>query len=440
MELQKKKCSLSKHSEVDAISYCQDCKTYFCNKCQNFHSEIFENHKIINLNKLDEVFIDKCKEDNHNCKLEFFCKDHNILCCGFCITKIKEEGYGQHHDCNVYHIKKIKDEKRNKLKENINNLEELYKQIEKSINELKRIFEEINKNKEELKMNVQTIFTKIRNVLNEKEDKLLNDIDEQFNNIYFKEDLIKESEKLPNKIKKSIEKGKIIDKEWNENNLSSLINDCINIENNIKEINIINDNIKKSNLNKDQKIIYNIDEEQINNMINNIQNFGKIITNEYDDYKIEIKNPIHKLTNHTSTVYCLCILNDGRLVSGSYDNSIIIYNKKTYQPDIIIKEHNSWILCITQLSSGILASCSYDKTIKLFNIKEMKYDILQTLNYHTNCVYKIIELKNKNLVSCSKDSSIIFYIKDNNEYKKDYQIQTKGYCYYIIKTKNNELC
>ena len=43
-------------------------------------------------------------------------------------------------------------------------------------------------------MKVQTIFTKIRNVLNEKEDKLLLDIDEYYNNIYFKEDLIKKSE------------------------------------------------------------------------------------------------------------------------------------------------------------------------------------------------------------------------------------------------------
>ena len=65
-----------------------------------------------------------------------------------------------------------------------------------------------------------------------------------------------------------------------------------------------------------------------------------------------------------------------------------------------------------------MASCSDDKTIKLFNIKEMKYDILQTLNYHTSSVCKIIELKNKNLVSCSYDSSIIFYIKDNMNIKK----------------------
>ena len=159
-------------------------------------------------------------------------------------------------------------------------------------------------------------------------------------------------------------------------------------------------------------------------MINNIQNFGNIITNEYDDYKIENKNPIYKLTNHTNNVYCLCVLNDGRLVSGSSDYSIIIYNKKTFQPEIIIKEYNDYITCIIQLSSGILASCSEDKTIKLFSIKENKYEILQTLNYHNNIVWKIIELKNKNLVSCSSDSSIIFYIKDNNEYKKDYQIQT----------------
>ena len=99
-------------------------------------------------------------------------------------------------------LENIKDEKKNKLKENINNLEELYKQIEKSINKLKIINEEINKNKEELKLKIQTIFTKIRNVLNEKEDKLLLDIDNEYDNIYFKEDIIKESEKLPNKIKK----------------------------------------------------------------------------------------------------------------------------------------------------------------------------------------------------------------------------------------------
>jgi len=267
MDNQKKKCNSKNHSEINAIIYCNECKKYFCNKCHNYHSEMFNDHKVINLNNLNDIFIDKCKEIDHINKLEFYCKDHNTLCCASCITKIKDEGYGQHSGCDICHIKYIKDEKKNKLKNNINKLEELSNQIEQSINELNKIYEEMNKNKEELKLKIQSIFTKLRNVLNEREDKLLSDIDNEYDNIYFKEDIIKTNEKIPNKIKKSIEKGKIIEKEkeWNENNLSSLINDCIIIENYINDINKINNNIKKSNINKDNKIEYNIEEEEINN-------------------------------------------------------------------------------------------------------------------------------------------------------------------------------
>ena len=167
MEIRNAKCSSSKHAEVDAISFCPDCKKYFCNKCLKYHDDI-ENHKAINLNQKDEIFVDKCKEENHPNKLEFYCKDHNILCCLACTSKFKEKGYGQHYDCNVKHLDDIKDEKRNKLKENINNLEELNNKIDESINKLKEIFEQINKNKDDLKLKVQGIFTKLRSALNDK--------------------------------------------------------------------------------------------------------------------------------------------------------------------------------------------------------------------------------------------------------------------------------
>ena len=65
---------------------------------------------------------------------------------------------------------------------------------------------------------------------------------------------------------------------------------------------------------------------------------------------------------------------------------------------------------------------------------------MQTLNYHDNIVWKILELKNNILVSASNDSSIIFYIKDNKDYKKDYKISTNGSCSSIIQTKDNEIC
>ena len=56
-------------------------------------------------------------------------------------------------------------------------------------------------------------------------------------------------------------------------------------------------------------------------------------------------------------------LKDGRFATCSSDNSIIIYNNKTFNPDLIIKEHTGYINYIIQLNSCILASFSDDKTI-----------------------------------------------------------------------------
>jgi len=210
MENKKKKCSSLNHLQIDAINYCQDCKIYLCNKCQNFHSELFQNknHHLYNLDKddINEIFIDICQLENHYSKFKYFCKTHNVLCYSSCIAKIKNELNGQHTDCDVCLIKNIKDEKEKNLKDNIKFLENLYNTLENSINELKILYEKINENKEELKLKIQKIFTKIRNVLNDREDELLLEIDNNFNNKYFNEEMIKESEKLPNKINNIIRK------------------------------------------------------------------------------------------------------------------------------------------------------------------------------------------------------------------------------------------
>ena len=97
--------------------------------------------------------------------------------------------------------------------------------------------------------------------------------------MYFDEEIIKQSEKLPKKIKYSVEKGKLIENKWDDNNdkLNSFINDCINIENNIKDIKLINDEIKKCiNLKNNQIYFYPEKEEDINNIINEIKILGKI--------------------------------------------------------------------------------------------------------------------------------------------------------------------
>ena len=244
MELNNK-CSLQEHVKIDAIMYCIECKIFMCNKCLNLHSSLFKNHHIYNLDN-SELFTGICQENNHCNKLEYFCNTHNKLCCCECIVKIQKNGKGQHTDCEINLIEDIENIKKKNLMENIKILEELSINLKDSINTLGTIIENINKNKEELKLKIQNQFTKIRNALNEREDELLLNVDKLFNEIYFNENFIKDNEKLPKKIKLSLEKGKkIIKDEWNKVNLPSLINDCINIENNIKIINLLKENLNK---------------------------------------------------------------------------------------------------------------------------------------------------------------------------------------------------
>jgi len=253
VENKSKKCSSKKHSEINAIGFCQECNKYLCDKCLTFHSELFENHQIYQLDEnLNDIFSGFCKEKGHNNKLEYFCQDHNQLCCSNCLCKISDGKNGQHKNCRVCPLDKIKDEKRKKLKENISCLEKL-----SALNNNEKL------NKEKIK--VKNIFTKIRSSLNDREEKLLCDIDNLFNEKRMDKELSK-------KIEKNLEKGKKINEDWNENKLSLIINDCINIEKNMKDFNLINENA-----NMDNEFKYN--QEQLNSILKNINIFGEITNN-----------------------------------------------------------------------------------------------------------------------------------------------------------------
>ena len=143
------------------------------------------------------------------------------------------------------------------------------------INQLKKIQEKVDEEKGELKTKVQNIFTKIRNALNEREEKILDDIDKIFEKKYSNETIFKESEKLPKKIKSSLEKGKTINNDWKEDNLLVLINDCTNIENNTNSINKIKEIIQKCN-DCGPKIRIQNEEEGINKLLEIINNFCNI--------------------------------------------------------------------------------------------------------------------------------------------------------------------
>ena len=110
-----------------------------CNKCENSHSKLYQDHWTNNFDNSSDIFTGYCAKKNHSA-LEFFCKTHNQLCCSSCICKIKDELYGQHTDCDVCKIREIKEIKKNKLIENLKILEETSNNIIESIKTIKIMF------------------------------------------------------------------------------------------------------------------------------------------------------------------------------------------------------------------------------------------------------------------------------------------------------------
>jgi len=147
-------------------------------------------------------------------------------------------------------------------------------------------------------LSIQNIFNQLKIALNEREEKLLLEVENQYKEIFDNEDILEKSEKLSNKIKLLLEEGKIFDKDWNDKDkLNSIINSCINIEDNIKSIKMTNETIKSRKINKDIKIEFNIEKENFDDFMENIKSFGIIYklyknnNNKEEERKCVIINP-----------------------------------------------------------------------------------------------------------------------------------------------------
>ena len=107
----------------------------------------------------------------------------------------------------------------------------------------------------------------------------------------------------------------------------------------------------------------------------------------------------HTLRGHTSRIWSVAFSPDGQtLASGSEDYTIKIWDVNTAQCRQTLQAHTSWV-CAVAFSpippnppslggqGGILASGSYDQTVKLWDLKTG--ECLQTLAGHTNWVWSV---------------------------------------------------
>ena len=115
------KCSSKIHQDINANSYCQECRLYMCEKCQNMHQELYNHNQLIINEKQNEFF--------------------KGICCFKCVYEQLHKGH--------------------KLVE-LNDKESLKKQdltIEKALEEFNSIFEKVSNLKNKIESEIVNINT-----------------------------------------------------------------------------------------------------------------------------------------------------------------------------------------------------------------------------------------------------------------------------------------
>jgi hypothetical protein len=156
-------------------------------------------------------------------------------------------------------------------------------------------------------------------------------------------------------------------------------------------------------------------QQKINEKKLNENNINILNNNNFNNFKIENMNNIKTLNNNEGGIYCLKILDDGRLAAGDKYSNLIIYNKETFNPDIIIQNNLSYLWNFTQLKNKNIACLFGYNTLKIIKIKNNNYEDIQIIkNAHNDDINKIIELKNENLITFSWDYSFKIWKLNNN--------------------------
>jgi WD40 repeat protein len=125
-------------------------------------------------------------------------------------------------------------------------------------------------------------------------------------------------------------------------------------------------------------------------------------------------------------------------LDGTFKSIKIFYLNKAYIFDNIIKAHNKGVYKVIELDNKKLASCSEDNTIKIWQREKGKYNLIRNLEKN---VFTILSLKNNIIVYASFDNkSISFWDYEKNEIIKELSdIRTNGFINSISLINDNLL-
>jgi len=113
---------------------------------------------------------------------------------------------------------------------------------------------------------------------------------------------------------------------------------------------------------------------------------------------------ISSFSVHSDGTCCICELEDGSFVSGSYDNTIKRWKAEAKSVIQAFCGHLSSVQIVLGLKRDYFVSASVDQTIKIWQISTG--ECLCTLSLHTSMIYGLVKLSNSKFASASWDKTI----------------------------------
>ena len=158
---------------------------------------------------------------------------------------------------------------------------------------------------------------------------------------------------------------------------------------------------------------------------------GQLVTKEIKKYLVGI--PLKSFHGHNHFVSSLALNSDGtKLVSGSWDKTIRLWDIPTSKSDLIFKGHTKDILCIGfSHDERLIFSGGMDNTLKYWNTKgELRYDNNQFRGW-VSCILNISKGKTNYIAVGSWDGSVKIL---NSEYNVEREIPGGEYAVTSLST------
>ena len=133
----------------------------------------------------------------------------------------------------------------------------------------------------------------------------------------------------------------------------------------------------------------------------------------YLTYGTKINRSTVQSEGHVSSITCITILPDGRIVSGSFDNSLRVWDPDSGRCLHVLQGHSQWIRCLAVLPDGRIVSGSEDHSLRVWDPDSEK--CLHVLQGHSQRISCLAVLPDARIVSGSGDHSLRVWDPDSEK-------------------------